>query len=135
MRTLLAITFMLCVSAAAEELKMEELVPKEFDRYRFVILKRGAKTIPEGESQKVLLRHLAHLRDLHRAGDLVTYGPFEAAPSEPLRGIAVFRGDLPLERVREMLDKDPFVQAGAMTYEVLTWMTAKGQLQTRQAVP
>lgn len=123
----------LCASAMAEELKMEDLIPKEFDRYHFVMLVRGAGTHPAGQAENAQMRHLAYLRDLNRTGDLLTYGPFEAGPDEARRGIAIFRGDLSVERVRELLDEDPHVQAGVLRYEILTWMTAKGQIKAGAA--
>ena len=67
--------------------------------------------------------HLAHLDQMGRDGYLSIAGPF--GDNTNMRGILIFNV-ASLEKVHELLDDDPAVVAGRLTYEVHPWWGAKG---------
>ena len=108
----------------------ESAAPTEFDKYHMVFLRRPAEPAKlEAERAEGLQRaHLAHLNRMWTEGFAHVAGPFDAPADEPLRGIVLFRGDLTIERVRELAEADPAVRAGRLEVHVLPWYTAKDAL-------
>ena len=98
-----------------------------------VLLRTGprAAEIPESDLEDLQRRHLAHLAALAESGDLLVYGPCGDQEDESLRGICVFRPDLPLDDVRRLSGEDPSVRAGRLAVEVLSWWKAEGSLTVR----
>jgi uncharacterized protein YciI len=71
----------------------------------------------------IQIGHLAHLDQMGRDGYLSIAGPF--GDNTNMRGILIFNV-ASLEKVHELLDDDPAVVAGRLTYEVHPWWGAKG---------
>jgi uncharacterized protein len=99
---------------------------RELESYTFVLLRRPASAPPIGEAAAAELqtRHLAHLDELAAAGKLLGAGPFSDQPDESLRGLCFFATTL--AEARELMQRDPSVQAGRLEPEVMTWWTPKG---------
>ena len=117
-------------ASSVQQTATETLVPPEFDRYTIVFLMRGEKAgeFSEDRLEELQNQHLAYLKRLYAAGDLMAMGPFLVADDDPMRGIMVFRGDIPAERVRELASSDPSVAAGRLSFRIVPWMTPKGAL-------
>jgi uncharacterized protein len=101
----------------------------EFDRYTFVLLRRGphALEFDEDELDGLQAAHLAHLDAMRERGVLLAAGPFEDQDDETKRGICIYRTGL--EETRRLAEQDPSVQAGRMAIEAMTWLTLKGELK------
>jgi uncharacterized protein len=101
----------------------------EFDRYTFVLLRRGPRALEfdEDELARLQAAHLAHLDAMRERGVLLAAGPFEDQDDETKRGICIYRTGL--EETRRLAEQDPSVQAGRMAIEAMTWLTLKGELK------
>jgi uncharacterized protein len=101
----------------------------EFDRYTFVLLRRGPRALEmtREEIDRAQAAHLAHLDAMRQRGVLVTAGPFEDQGDETKRGICIYRTGL--DETRRLAEQDPSVQAGRLAIEAMTWLTLKGELE------
>jgi uncharacterized protein len=101
----------------------------EFDRYTFVLLRRGPRALEfdEDELDRLQVAHLAHLDAMRERGVLLAAGPFEDQDDETKRGICIYRTGP--EETRRLAEEDPSVQAGRMAIEAMTWLTPKGELK------
>jgi uncharacterized protein len=101
----------------------------EFDRYTFVLLRRGPRALEfdEDELDRLQAAHLAHLDAMRERGVLLAAGPFEDQDDDTKRGICIYRTGL--EETRRLAEEDPSVQAGRMAIEAMTWLTLKGELK------
>jgi len=89
-------------------------------------LVRRARNPPprtETEAEELQERHLAHLRQLREAGELITTGPVEE--SGELRGLLIFRTDR-VARARQLMEVDPLVAGGYLVLELYTWFAPAG---------
>lgn len=98
----------------------------EFDQYTVSVLESPANPpkLSEKEANDIQNAHPAYLASLHDAGQLEAAGPFTSPPGRTLRGLGFHR--LPPEEVQALLEKDPAVRAGELTFRVLGWMVPKG---------
>jgi uncharacterized protein YciI len=69
--------------------------------------------------KETILRHVEHLRSLHQEGRLVLCGPFSDYPS----GMVVIKAD-DKDQATKIAESDPFVQEGARTFSIRTWLLA-----------
>jgi uncharacterized protein YciI len=101
----------------------------EFDRYTFVLLRRGPRALEmsRDEIHRHRAAHLGHLDAMRQRGVLVAAGRFEDQDDETKRGICIYRTDL--EETRRLAAQDPSVQAGRLAIEAMTWLTLKGELK------
>lgn len=106
-------------------------IPTEFDRYTLVILRRppDAPQLSEEELDAIQRRHLAFNADLQDRGVMLAAGPFEDQWDESYRGVSIYRTDL--EETRRIASEDPAVQARRLTFDAVTWLVRKGQLEKR----
>lgn len=108
----------------------ERLIPPQFDRYHVVMMLRGDKAdqFSDQERHRLQNEHLAYLKKLYLDGELLAMGPFQVEDSEPNRGLMLFRGDLDIDRVHELVGDDPSIKAGRLGYRTFVWLTPKGAL-------
>ena len=108
----------------------ESAAPMEFDRFYMVFLYRGDNPpqLDEASAAELQEAHLKHMEQLWLDGYALVAGPFGGGPDDPLRGIVLFRGDLDIEKVRELGSRDPAVKAGRLKVEVRPWYTGAGYL-------
>src|SRR5687768_2403834 len=101
----------------------------EFDRYTFVLLRRGPRAAEYAgtELDRLQAAHLAHLDAMRERGALLVAGPFDGQPDETLRGLCIYR--TPLEETRALVEADPSIQAGRMHADVFTWLTQRGAVE------
>jgi len=76
-------------------------------------------------TEKIQTAHLANITKLHDAGKLVLAGPF--TDDGNWRGIFIFKTSS-IEETKSLVDNDPAVQAGRLSYEIHPWATKKGML-------
>lgn len=69
----------------------------------------------ENESEKLQQEHLRYLFSLREKGILILNGP--VTDENPLRGIGIFNLS-DKDEARQLLEGDPAVKAGRLTYEV-----------------
>ena len=114
-----------------EEAPRSAATPAAFDKYHFVLL-AAADRAPEGMTRERAAelqgQHLGHLTKMAEEGFLLVAGPFNERFDEKWRGMCLYRGDLTMDRVRELAESDPSVQAGLMKVEVMEWYTSGGAL-------
>jgi uncharacterized protein YciI len=101
--------------------------PPELASYYFVLLTRGPQWTAEKTpvTEKIQTAHLANITKLHDAGKLALAGPF--TDNGNWRGIFIFK-TFSLEETKSLVENDPAVQAGRLTYEIHPWATKKGML-------
>lgn len=102
-------------------------VQKEITRgkqYFLVLLKRGSNTsLDSATVAKNQENHLIYLFTLKREGKLPLFGPL--LDSDDLRGICLFNVPTKAE-VAKLLDADPHVKSGRLTYEIYQWFGLPG---------
>jgi uncharacterized protein YciI len=103
--------------------------PPNLEPYQLVILQRPEhpREYSEDKLAEIQQAHLAHLRDLAKAGKLLVAGPLDDQPDPRLRGIEIFRVGS-LEEAKRLAAEDPAVKAGRLEPVVMTWYTEKGAL-------
>jgi uncharacterized protein YciI len=93
--------------------------------YTIVFLKAGKKqhsSDPKQAEQKQM-EHLIYLFKLKEQEKLPLFGPF--TKSGDLRGICIFNSDN-AEEVKKLLDEEPLVKEGLLTYEIHPWFGIPG---------
>jgi uncharacterized protein YciI len=87
--------------------------------YVLAMLEPGETLIEDAEQLAEIQRgHMAHIRKLAAAGQLVLAGP--VLDAEDLRGIFVLAVD-DLEQARALVAEDPAVKAGRLRMRLLRW--------------
>ncbi len=108
----------------------ESPVPKAFDTYWMVFLKKGeARDQNEEDSARIQREHLAHLKSLFDEGKLLVAGPLEVDADYAIRGLVIYPGDMDQETVRKLAEADPAVKAGRLKVEVIKWWMPKGVMK------
>ncbi len=96
--------------------------------YHIFLLKKGPTWSPDEtpEIEALQAAHMANLRRLGEMGKLVLNGPLldSFAESGEIRGIGVLKTDT-IQEARDLLDTDPMVKVGRLTYEVHAWLVGK----------
>lgn len=93
-------------------------------QYYMVFYKAGYnREQGEAETQLIQEGHMKHINKLGEDGYLSMAGPF--GDNSDMRGILILNV-ANLEKVKELMDEDPAVQAGRLTYEIHPWWGAKG---------
>lgn len=95
--------------------------------YQIAFLLAGPNRKPDSdpETKEIQAGHMAHIRKMGDAGELIAAGPF--VEDTTLRGIFVFK--LPsLEAAKAVALQDPAVRAGRLVVDVHPWYVAEGVL-------
>jgi len=102
--------------------------PASFTTYYFALLTRGPNsgTGTLEERNRIQAAHLANIRRLHDAGQLLVAGPF--ADDGDWRGLFIYKC-ASLDEARALADSDPAVQAGRLKVEIHPWVTMKGVIR------
>ncbi|MCW5909118.1 MAG: hypothetical protein KIS94_14730 [Chitinophagales bacterium] len=116
-----AVTVLIAVAAStnAQEKRDEEL-----KAYYFVLLKKGPnRTQDSATAAKIQKEHLDNINRLASIGKLNVAGPF--LDDGDMRGIFIFDSGNEQE-VIALVESDPAIKAGRLSYEIHPWMTQKG---------
>jgi uncharacterized protein YciI len=98
----------------------------EMKQYFFVMLSKGANRSQDSvTAAKIQEGHMANITRLAQAGKLIVAGPF--ADEGNWRGIFIFDCKT-REEVETLLQSDPAVRAGRLSYEIHPWWTAKNSV-------
>jgi uncharacterized protein YciI len=101
----------------------------ELQSYELVFL-RSAPDPPEFDdatSERIQHEHLAFHRALRDSGHVVTNGPLRDQPDTSLRGLTFYRTGSLLE-TRRLAEQDPWVKAGGLQIDVVTWWCPTGTM-------
>ncbi len=125
--TTLLLAIALCAPASARLLAQEQPsgAPREMSDYYFGFLFNGPNWSAE-ETEELAQRqeaHLAYLRSLFEAGNLVACGP--TFSKEDFRGVVIFK-TATLGEARALADSDPHIRAGYFRLELLPWRGTAG---------
>ena len=92
--------------------------------YTFVMLKKGLRTDQDStQLAEIQRKHLEHLTEMAHNGDLNVAGPF--LDNGYWRGLLIFNSS-DIEKVKKLVEADPAVMAGRLSYEIHPWMTQQG---------
>lgn len=94
----------------------------------FLMSGPNRESIDESELARIQSLHLDHLRKLHEDGYTLVAGPFGDQTDTAMRGLVVFRSDLPIDKVIELAEADPAVCAGRLRVEAVRWYYEKGSI-------
>ena len=108
------------ISESSEEDRLPPMT-----RYVVGLLRRSPHRVEttEAEASRLQESHLAHLRHLLEAQELITCGPLEE--DTDLRGILVFRTDS-VSLARELMRTDPLIASGRLILDAHTWYAPAG---------
>ena len=97
----------------------------EMTRYVVGLLRRAPErpAISEEEAERIQEGHLAHLRRLKEAGNLIISGPFEE--DTDLRGVLIFPTPS-VDQARELEATDPAVAHSRLVVNFYTWYAPAG---------
>ncbi len=83
----------------------------------------GAPKYPEEKLQELQAGHMKNIEAMANSGDLVIAGPL--GEDGVLRGIFLFR-TTDMDRLAEMVARDPSIKAGRLGVELVPWRVPKG---------
>ena len=121
------VSALLLLPAGLRAAEPESGIPPNMAVYYFGILVRGPKWSPEDtpERAKVQEGHMAHIRAMAKAGNLVLAGPF--MDDGDWRGILIYKATS-LEEAQTLADEDPAVEAGRLAVTMHPLLLEKGTL-------
>ena len=124
-RFLVAVVILIAGAAAMAD----EPPQYEMTTYQLVLLKTVPGTERVGEREAVRLQegHLAQLEGLYAKGEALLSGPLSGAEGGHREAIVLSVGSV--EKAKELMAANAWVQAGRLTPEIHTWWAAKGILQ------
>lgn len=103
-------------SVKADEAQLKE--------YFFVMLKRGPNRSKDTVmAQNLQKGHMANINKMAADGHLAIAGPF--GDDGDWRGIFIFKTKT-IDEARKLVEQDPMIKAGWLTYEIHPWWTVKG---------
>ena len=92
--------------------------------YTFVMLKKGPNRTQDSLTVKdIQKRHLEHLDHMAKSFELNIAGPF--LDDGNWRGLLIFNTD-DVEKVKTLVEADPAVSSGRLSYEIHPWMSQQG---------
>lgn len=101
----------------------------ELDRYELVLLKRPTSSPPfsDEELEQLQARHIEHLLEQTRLGNIRVAGPVDEQQDESLRGMCLYQTGS-LDQAREFASSDPSVLAGRLEVDVMYFYCPKGSI-------
>jgi uncharacterized protein YciI len=120
-RRLLLVAACLAAAGLAVSARQTEAPPPGMAAYVVGFLKKGAAWTG-AENPTLRAGHLAHLRALVVAGDLVAVGPF--TDGGILRGVFLFRATP--DEAQALAAEDPIVEIDRLRLELQPWMATEG---------
>jgi uncharacterized protein len=101
----------------------------DLEAYELVMLCRpeNAPYYDDAELERIQREHLAHHDALRASGHVVTNGPVTDQADPSLRGLTFYRTGS-LEQARKFAEADPAVQAGRLTFDIMTWYCLPGTM-------
>ena len=104
------------------------------DTYELALLRRtvGYHDFDPGERERIFREHLAYTAGLVASGQQLAAGPVRDSPTEDTEicGMGLFQQGS-LDKVRELLSRDPGVRQGLYCFDVMTWLTPADRITFR----
>lgn len=99
----------------------------DFDQFTvtLLVLREDAPNLTPDEEDALQDAHMAHLADLHAAGQLLAAGPLFDRTS-PFRGLSIL--NVGTEEALALKQADPAVKAGKYRIVALPWMVPGGAM-------
>jgi uncharacterized protein len=99
------------------------------ESYELVLLRRplNRPDFDDETAERIQREHLAFHEALRESGHVVTNGPLRDQPDESLRGLAFYRTGS-LEEAKQLAEQDPWVKAGGLAIDVVTWWCPAGTM-------
>lgn len=95
-------------------------------QYVFVFFKKGpTPAVGQNEMQSLQMEHLKFLFNLKTEGKISVFGPF--LEGGELEGFAIFN-ETDLDKVKTIMETEPFMQRGMMKYEMVKWYGLPGMV-------
>ena len=91
-----------------------------------LVLREDAPQLDEAAEDELQDAHMAHLADLHAAGQLLAAGPLRGGADNRFRGLSILGVDV--DEARALKEQDPAVRAGRFSVVVLPWMVPGGAI-------
>lgn len=99
-------------------------IPPGMKTYTFVMLTKGHNRTHDSATVATIQKeHLAHINSMGESGILNLAGPF--LDNGNWRGILVFNTQ-DTGKVRSLVEADPAVKAGRLSYEIHPWLAEQG---------
>jgi uncharacterized protein YciI len=96
----------------------------QMKEYFFVMLKKGPIRNQDKETtDKLQEGHMANINQMAKDGKLAIAGPF--GDEGDWRGIFIFKTKT-IEEAKRLVEQDPMIKAGRLSYEIHSWWTMKG---------
>ena len=112
------------ISAFSQEKAADKTSEAQLKEYFFVMLKRGPNRSKDSVTAQNLQKgHMANIQKMADDGHLAIAGPF--GDDGDWRGIFIFKTKT-LEEAKKLVEQDPMIKAGWLTYEIHPWWTMKG---------
>ncbi len=119
---LFTLGFSIQTSFAQETGKKQPRPEDQIRRYWFVMLMRGNnRTHDSATAAKIQQGHMANINHLYYEGKIKVAGPF--GDDGNWRGLFIFDCETK-EEVEILLNTDPAIAAGRLSYDVRPWYTA-----------
>jgi uncharacterized protein YciI len=108
--------------------------PITLDTYELVLLRHTVAyaSFDPGEKERIFREHLAYTLSLVASGQQLAAGPVKDSPEEDtdICGMGLFQQGS-LDKVRELLNRDPGVRQGLYCFDVMTWLTPADRITFR----
>lgn len=115
--------FAVAITCTAQEQPKQAEQKFELVKHYFVLLMKGPnRTQPDSVAQKLQEGHMANINKMYNEGKLICAGPFADDKGGGIFILTVKTED----EAKKLIENDPAVKAGRLTYEIRPWMTAKG---------
>ncbi len=100
----------------------------KFDQFTIglLILRADRPQFDEEAADALQDAHLAFLDDLHKSGALLAAGPLLGEAERELRGVCLF--NVEARRAVEMMQEDPEVKTGRLSFRAFPWMVPAGAM-------
>ena len=126
MKRLLIIVCLFCPFIVAAQNTPAATKPEapQMKEYFFVMLKKGPVRNQDKETtDKLQEGHMANINQMAKDGKLSIAGPF--GDEGDWRGIFIFKTKT-MDEAKMLVEQDPMIKAGRLTYEIHSWWTMKG---------
>lgn len=124
MKAFLLVLFLLINCSAVFSQNDDSTTQWEMKQYYMVFLTKGPNRNQDSTTAAAIQKdHLDNINRLYEAKKINVAGPF--LDDGNLRGIFIFNVETEKE-VIELLQTDPAITSGRLSYEIHPWMTAKG---------
>lgn len=124
-----ALTLLLPAFAGAQEKKSAQEPKFEMVQYYFVNLMKGPnRTQPDSVAKKLQAGHMENISKMAADGKLICAGPY----ADDKGGGIFILSVKTMDEAKALVENDPAVKAGRLSYEIRPWMTAKGTFKNEK---